>query len=163
MLSVFSTALVADVGVGRCSLFYQIKLVLINCIYKYCTFLHKCIGCFLKLLMVLMFQTDQRETLFASLYFITVSERSSHWQCFSKPLSHKPSRWMFVLKIFEKYLRRSSILLKLHACNLELYYKLNYLISIFQLLLVQVQASILWNTFWWQLLSLIPNQNLKCF
>ena len=48
MLSMFSTALVADVGFGRCWLFYQIKLVLINCIYKYCTFLHHCNGLFLK-------------------------------------------------------------------------------------------------------------------
>ena len=48
MLSVFSTTLVADVGFGRCQLFYQIKLVLINCIYNYCIFLHQCNGLFLK-------------------------------------------------------------------------------------------------------------------
>ena len=34
------------------------------------------------------------------------------------------------------------------------------LISILQLLLVQVEASTFWKTFWWQLLSMIPNKKL---
>ena len=74
MLSVLSTALALD-GAN-----YSIKLnfVLINCIYKYCTFYIKVVGCFLKLLMVLKFHIDQHEKLFAGLCFVTVSGRSSH-------------------------------------------------------------------------------------
>ena len=121
MLSVFSAALVADVGFGRCYLFCQIKFMLINCIYKYCIFYINVLGCFLKLFMVLRFQTGQHEKLFASLSFVIVSERSSHWRCSSKTLSHKLSSWTFLLKIFDTYLGRSSILLKLHVCNLDFY------------------------------------------
>ena len=111
MLSVFSTALVADVGFGRCLLFYQIKLVLINSMYRFCSFLHRCNGLCLKVAHGLRFHFHQHGNFFASLSFVTVSERSSHWRCSSKPLYHKLLSWTFVLKIYERHLGRSSIIL----------------------------------------------------
>ena len=128
--------------------------MLINCIYM------NVLACFLKLLMVLIFQTDQHEN-YLPVCFVTVSERSSHWRFSSRPC---PTNYQAESLCSKSLVNtRSSILLKLHIYNLELYQKLNYIVSILQLLLVQVQASILWNTFWWQLLSIIPNKKLTYF
>ena len=122
MLSMFSTALDADIGFGRCYLFYQIKLVLINCMYKYCTFLPQCNELFLKVAHGFKWlYSSVRKVIFQFMLHYSFREKKSLSKFFKTPAPHKLFSRAFVLKIFEKYLGRSSILWKLHVCNLELY------------------------------------------
>ena len=140
--------------------------MLINCIYKYCTLLHRCNWLLLKVaygFKVSYWSGWKVICQFKFCYSFREKQSLMVGVLQTKLLFHKLLSWKFVFKIFEKYLGRSSILLKLHVCNVEFYKKLTSLISIFQLLLVQVQAFILWKTFWWQLLSMIPDEKLKCF
>ena len=75
------------------------------------------LACFLKLLMVLIFQTDQHEN-YLPVCFVTVSERSSHWRFSSRPCPTNYQAESLCSKSLVNI--RSSIWLKLHIYNLEI-------------------------------------------